>query len=366
HDIGKNLVDIILRSNGYHVVNIGTDQGGAEIAAAVERHDPDHVGLSALLVKSTLEMTGILRHFNEKNIRIPVICGGAAVTPDFVASVLQPVYPGRVCYCSDAFAALKVMEGSVNPSQIQVTKKTRQKRAITAVDSSTSNQPVLSPPFFGVKTMTWFLDDIVPFIEKKILIKARWRMGPGSAAEQFFNEIIQLLKDNRITRFSAVYGYFKCQRQGRRLLIDSEQGVVNIDFPMAKQISLAEYFRENDDLVSFFISSCGQDISGLEKKLFSTDQYQLYMLLHGFGVQLAETLATRMHQHILHELGLPEKQGKRFSPGYPAWPELADQKTLVQLLNAGKIGICLSENFQLIPELSVSAMVVCHPQAEYF
>ncbi|MCJ7524613.1 MAG: homocysteine S-methyltransferase family protein [Candidatus Aminicenantes bacterium] len=366
HDIGKNLVDIILRSNGYHVVNIGTDQGGAEIAAAVERHNPDHVGLSALLVKSTLEMTGILRHFNEKNIRIPVICGGAAVTPDFVASVLQPVYPGRVCYCSDAFAALKVMEGSVNPSQIQVTKKTRQKRAITAVDSSTSNQPVLSPPFFGVKTMTWFLDDIVPFIEKTILIKARWRLGPGSAAEQFFNEIIQLLKDNRITRFSAVYGYFKCHRHGRRLLIDSEQGEVNIDFTMPKQISLAEYFRENDDLVSFFISSCGADISGLEKKLFSTDQYQLYMLLHGFGVQLAETLAIRMHQHILHELGLPEKQGKRFSPGYPAWPELADQKTLVQLLNAGEIGICLSENFQLIPELSVSAMVVCHPQAEYF
>ena len=128
---------------------------------------------------------------------------------------------------------------------------------------------------------------------------------------------------------------------------------------------MADYFREDGDVAPFFIVSCGSGISLLEKKLFAADQYQLYMLLHGFGVQLAESLAAKTHQHIRLELGLPEKQGKRFSPGYPAWPELADQQKLVQLLNAEKIGVSLSEKFQLLPELSVSAMVVCHPQAEY-
>jgi len=131
-------------------------------------------------------------------------------------------------------------------------------------------------------------------------------------------------------------------------------------------VSLADYFRENGDLVPFFIISCGPDISRLEKKLFAADQYQLYMLLHGFGVQLAESLAAKMHQHIRRELGLPEKQGKRFSPGYPAWPDLADQQKLVRLLVADKIGVTVSETCQLLPELSVSAMVVCHPDAEYF
>ena len=116
HDIGKNLVDIILRSNGYRVVNLGTNQDGADIAAAVEQHRPDHVGLSALLVKSTLEMTEILRHLDEKNIRIPVICGGAALTPAFVATALQPVYRGKVFYAADAFAALKIMTGAAVPA----------------------------------------------------------------------------------------------------------------------------------------------------------------------------------------------------------------------------------------------------------
>ncbi len=364
HDIGKNLVDIILRSNGYHVVNIGTDQGGAEIAAAVERHGPDHVGLSALLVKSTLEMTGILRHFNEKNISVPVICGGAALTPAFVSTALQPVYQGKVHYAADAFSALKIMRGATAaPAPGTV----RRKKAPAAAVPLEFSQPPLTAPFAGTRTLRWSLEEIIPWLDKRTLVASRWRMKAGAKAEQFFAETIALLQDKKVSGFSAVYGYFACRRKGKnRLLLDAGGEELVMTFPRREQTSLADYFRKDGDLAPLFIVSCGAEISSLEKELFAADQYKRTLLLHGFAVQLAEGLAAKMHQRIRQELGLNDRQGKRFSPGYPAWPDLADQQKLVRLLEAGEIGVGLSETFQLIPELSVSAMVVSHPQAEYF
>lgn len=362
HDIGKNLVDIILRSNGYQVVNLGTNQGGADIAAAVERHAPDHVGLSALLVKSTLEMTEILRHLAEKNIRIPVICGGAALTPAFVAAALQPIYRGRVHYAADAFAALKIMTGASVPAPKPV-RKTKAPAAAAAIRFS---QPSLTAPFSGARTLHWTLKEILPWLDRRVLIGSRWRMKEGAKAEQFFAENLSLLHEKKMTGFSAVYGYFACRRRGKNsLLLDAGGQDLVLDFPRRKKVSLADYFREKGDLAPFFIVTCGAAISALEKELFAADQYRRYLLLHGLGVQLAESMAAKMHQYIRLELGLGEKQGKRFSPGYPAWPELADQQKLVNLLHAEKIGVGLSEKCQLIPELSVSAMVVCHPQAAY-
>jgi 5-methyltetrahydrofolate--homocysteine methyltransferase len=365
HDIGKNLVDIILRSNGYQIFNQGTNQDGATIAAAVEEHHPDYIGLSALLVKSTLEIREVLHTFSDLGINIPVICGGAALTPAFVESVLQPVYQGKVHYGTDAFAALKIMDGSVSPKLKAIRQKTAAKPARLSGVLTFDHQP-LKAPSWGVQTLHWNLTDILPDFDKKTLIKSRWHMQEGPQAKKFIAEITNLLIDNHITSFPAVYGYFACHPQGRkRLLINTNNGDIFLDFPIRKKVSLAEYFRKSGDVAPFFIASCGSDISLLEKKLFSADQYQLYMLLHGFGVQLAESLAAKTHHHIRLELGLPENQGKRFSPGFPAWPELADQQKIVQLLNGSKIGISLSEKFQLIPELSISAMVVCHPQAEY-
>jgi len=364
HDIGKNLVDIILRSNGYRVVNLGTNQGGAEIAAAVERHGPDHVGLSALLVKSTLEMTEILRHFNEKNMGIPVICGGAALTPAFVTQALQPVYRGKVFYAADAFAALKIMTGTAVPAPDEPPRRIKASAAAVAVSFA---QTPLAAPFSGVRALHWDLEEILPWLDKRALIKARWRLKEGSKAEQFYAEILSLLHDKKITGFAAVYGYFACRRRGKNGLLLSAGGKdLLLAFPRRKKVSLADYFSEKGDLAPFFIVTCGAAISSLEKELFAADQYSRYLLLHGFGVQLAESMAAKMHQHIRQELGLEQKQGKRFSPGFPAWPDLADQQKLANLLHAEKIGVSLSEKCQLIPELSVSAMVVCHPQAEYF
>jgi 5-methyltetrahydrofolate--homocysteine methyltransferase len=362
HDIGKNLVDIILRSNGYRIINLGTNQDGADIASAVEQHCPDHVGLSALLVKSTLEMTEILRHLDEKNIRIPVICGGAALTPAFVDATLQPIYSGKVFYAADAFAALKIMSGAAVPAPERV-----RKTKAPAAAAVHFMQPPLIAPFLGVRILNWGLEEILPWLDKRVLIRSRWRMKEGAKAEQFYAENLSLFQEKKITGFSAVYGYFACRRLDKsRLLLNAGGESLVFDFPRRKKVSLADYFREKDDLAPFFIVTCGAALTMMEKELYAADQYSRYLLLHGFGVQLAESMAAKMHQHIRQELNLAEKQGKRFSPGYPAWPELADQQKLVRLLTAGQIGVSLSERYQLIPELSVSAMVVCHPQAEYF
>jgi 5-methyltetrahydrofolate--homocysteine methyltransferase len=366
HDIGKNLVDIILRSNGYRVVNLGTNQGGAEIAAAVEEHRPDCVGLSALLVRSTLEMEGILRHLREKDIRLPVVCGGAAVTPAFVETALKPAYKGSVFYAADAFAAMKAISGGT-----QAAKKTapggKTVRAASPGAAVVAVRGALSAPFSGARVLRWPLEEIIPLMNRRVLVKARWRMREGSKAEQFFAETLRLFHDRDIGRFSAVYGYFPCLRQGRNgLRLRGGGKEFSFDFPRLRNVSLADYFARGADIAPLFIVTCGAAVARLEKELFASDQYSRYLLLHGFAVELAEALAARMHRHIQKELGLDEGLGKRFSPGYPAWPELADQKKLVRLLEAERIGISLSQSFQLLPELSVSAMVVCHPQAAYF
>ncbi|HEX7502098.1 MAG TPA: vitamin B12 dependent-methionine synthase activation domain-containing protein, partial [Acidobacteriota bacterium] len=366
HDIGKNLVDIILRSNGFRVVNLGTNQSGADIAAAIEKHRPGHVGLSALLVRSTLEMSGILRQLQEKNIRVPVICGGAALTPAFVETVLKPAYKGKVYYAADAFAAIKIMAGTVpSPAAPGTAKKT----AATPVPAVAPAPPRASraAPFSGWKATSWTLEEILPFMNRRRLVRSRWRMREGDRAEQFFEQTLGLLKDKRIRRFAAVYGYFSCRRRGdTELLLNAGREEFSLVFPRRKKISLADYFSEEGDVSPLFIVTCGKAIPCLEKELFASDRYSRYLLLHGFAVELAETLAGRMHDLIRRELGFNGKRGVRFSPGYPAWPELADQQKLVRLLHAGRIGVSLSENFQLLPELSVSALVVCHPQAAYF
>ncbi|MCX6555431.1 MAG: dihydropteroate synthase, partial [Candidatus Aminicenantes bacterium] len=358
HDIGKNLVDIILRSNGYRVVNLGTNRGGADIAAAVDQYGPDHIGLSALLVKSTLEMTDILRYLAEKKIHLPVICGGAALTPAFVDTALRPLYRGKVFYAADAFAALKIMNGNA-PASVNPHPRTKASAATAVIRHVRSP---LNAPFSGTRIVHWTLDEILPVLDKRTLIKSRWRMKEGVKAEQFYAENLRLLREKKIIRFSGVYGYFDCRRRGKSsLLLDAGGKNLILTFPRRNHVSLADYFSENGDLAPIFIVSCGNTISRLEKELFDSDQYSRYLILHGFGTQLAESLAAKMHQLIRQELGLAKELGKRFSPGFPDWPELADQETLVNLLRAERIGVSLSEKCQLIPELSVSAMVVCHP-----
>jgi len=227
--------------------------------------------------------------------------------------------------------------------------------------------PPPAAPFLGERTVQWTLEEILPLMNKRTLAKTRWRMREGAAAERFFVEILGLLRERGIDRFAAAYGYFPCRRQGKSgLSLRSGGEEFVLDFPRQNKISLADYFRIGDDVAPLFIVTCGESLASLEKELFAADEYSRYLLLHGFGVELAEGLAARMQQRIQLELGLGRKRGKRFSPGFPAWPDLADQAKIVRMLRAGAIGISLTEKHQLVPELSVSAMVVCHPQARYF
>jgi len=363
HDIGKNLVDIILRSNGYRVINLGTNQGGEEIAAAVAGHRPDHVGLSALLVRSTLEMTGILRHLRAQGIRVPVICGGAALTPAFVETALRAEYHGKVAYAADAFAAMKIMSGAETAAAPATGGATAKAKIPFAIGPSRTP----SPPFPGTCIVDWRLEDLLPLIDRRVLAQSRWRMRPGRKAGQFLDETLELLKERGIERFSAVYGYFSCRRRGKNGLLVSHGAKEEIfDLPRRKGVSLADYFAAEGETLPLFIATCGAGLDALEKELFASDRYSRYLILHGFGAELAEALAGAVHQRIRRELGLAGKQGRRFSPGFPAWPALADQKKLVRLLEAGRIGVSLTSSDQLLPELSVSGLVVCHPQATYF
>ncbi len=363
HDIGKNLVDIILRSNGYRVINLGTNQGGEEIAAAVAGHHPDHVGLSALLVRSTLEMTGILRHLRAQGIRVPVICGGAALTPAFVETALRTEYQGKVAYAADAFAAMKIMSGA-EVAAVPAKGGNAPRAKVPAVIAP-SRTPL--PPFLGSRVAHWRLKDLLPLIDRRVLARARWRMRPGEKAEQFFAETLELLQGRGIDRFSAVYGYFPCRRRGKDgLLACRGSNEETFEFPRRRGVSLADYFSGDGETLPLFIASCGAGLDGLEKELFASDRYTRYLILHGFGAELAEALAAAVHGRIRRELGLADEQGRRFSPGFPAWPGLADQKKIVRLLEAGRIGVSLTSSDQLMPELSVSGLVVGHPQAAYF
>ena len=264
-----------------------------------------------------------------------------------MAPALKPAYRGKVSYAADAFAAMKIMAGDIASAP----KKAARKKVPGPVALPVSSDlPPAPAPFSGVRTLHWSLEEMLPWLDRRVLVRSRWRMREGAKADQFFAEIRALLENEKITAFSGVYGYFDCRRRGKNSLELSAGGEdLVFNFPRRKRMSLADYFAEDGDMVPLFIVSCGKEISLLEKKLFASDQYSRYLLLHGFGVQLAESLAAKMHQHIRQELGLDAAAGKRFSPGYPAWPELADQSKLVRLLQADSIGVSLSENVHCCP-----------------
>lgn len=371
HDIGKNLVDIILSNNGYNVFNIGINKTVEEIISGINANKPKYIGLSGLLVKSTFEMKDLLVRFNEYNIKIPVICGGAALTKNFVNSELKPVYKGKVYYAAEAFDALGIMEGEkkeYKSTQNRVLNSSKNK-----IKTIEYKYPLLNPPFIGKKILRFETNRILPYLNKKVLYKVRWQMKDTEPAEELFNTIINKLIKEDTFDLKVVYGYFKCKRrENNKLIVFHNNREILFEFPFKKfkkenkTFSLAQYFRDNDDVVPFFLATCGNKLSVEENKQFKHDNYKDYMLIHGLGVQMTEALAQATHAIIRKELHLINDQGNRVSPGYSIWPDLEDQKKIFQLLNPKKIGVCLTENFQLVPEQTVTAMLICHPEAEYF
>ncbi|MDQ2855860.1 MAG: B12-binding domain-containing protein, partial [Acidobacteriota bacterium] len=436
HDIGKNLVDIILTNNGYKVVNLGIKQTIDNILKAQEEHQADAIGMSGLLVKSTLIMKENLELMNERGIKVPVVLGGAALTRRYVDEDLKSLYLGRLFYAKDAFAGLHTMDslmsGAVAPTSvgdeavadaaedvedlvgeeaklgIRKSPKPRGAQPTSVETTHTTRSGVQADvsipkaPFYGSRVVEDIpLSDVFAFVNETALFKGQWQFKQGrTPPDQYqalvrdkvrpiYEELQKRTERERLLTPRVVYGYFPCQSSGNDLLIygdDEKTEQLRFTFPRqpsGKHLCLADFFANRDsgrmDVVAFHLVTMGGRASEYAQELFKSDNYADYLYFHGLSVESAEALAELWHKRIREELGInnqdaPEVtklfrqfyQGSRFSFGYPACPNLEDQAKLFELLDPGRIGVQLSEEFQLEPEQSTSAIIVHHPEAKYF
>lgn len=418
HDIGKNLVDIILSNNGFKVVNLGIKQPIETILAAAEEHNADIVGMSGLLVKSTVIMRDNLIEMNRRQLgHHKVLLGGAALTRGYVEGDLRSLYSGEVAYAQDAFDGLrlvtKVTEGDGSLVDAATAVATAPAKVAVAVieapepSGRRSRTPVrepVVPPFWGAKKIeepfSGRTEEIFEWINKRALYRGQWqfRRGGKSAKEAaaferetvdpIFEELkAEALKIDLLTP-KVAYGYFPCRADGEDLVIyTDETGAeerMRLPFPRQtvgkKDLCLTDYFHpEKIDCVAFSAVTVGEQSSRFTKELFDGDEYQRYLYFHGLSVEAAEGLAEYWHARIRQELGIDgddasdrrklfqqNYQGARYSFGYPACPDLHLQKQIFELIPAAEIGLTLTEECQLVPEQSTTALVVTHPEARYF
>ena len=470
HDIGKNLVDIILTNNGYKVVNLGIKQPIDDILRSWEETKADAIGMSGLLVKSTLVMRDNLELMNERGISVPVILGGAALNRRYVDADLVPLYNGKLFYARDAFDGLHAMDdltqGSFNAETAEDAEKAKAAEANltkssppyeggvaaasgdgvvlsdasietvsdsedlvgedaklgkaaarvstrVAGDSTHTTRSDISAevtipaaPFYGSKVVEIKdLTKVFEFINETALFKGQWQYKQGRKSKEEYEAILRETVFPKFVEVKAkaigeklleakvVYGYFPCQSSGNDLIIfhdDQKTERMRFTFPRqaieqrgSKNLCLADYFASvesgNIDVVAFDLVTMGRKASEHSAKLFKADNYTDYLLFHGISVESAEALAEMWHKRIREELGIagadaPELaklfhqgyQGSRFSFGYPACPNLDDQTKIFELLQPERIGVELTEEFQLDPEQSTSAIIIHHAEAKYF
>ncbi|MCP3757595.1 methionine synthase [Streptomyces sp. TBY4] len=420
HDIGKNLVDIILTNNGYNVVNIGIKQPVSAILEAAQEHKADVIGMSGLLVKSTVIMKENLEELNQRKLAAdyPVILGGAALTRAYVEQDLHEIYEGEVRYARDAFEGLRLMDaliavkrgvpGATLPElkQRRVAKRDTPLQVEEAEEpggrSDTSiDNPVPTPPFWGTRVVKGIpLKDYASWLDEGALFKGQWGLKQARAGGATYEELVESegrprlrglldkLHTENLLEAAVVYGYFPCVSKGEDLIILDEAGNERTRFTFPRQrrgrrLCLADFFRPEEsgeiDVVGLQVVTVGSKIGEATAKLFESDSYRDYLELHGLSVQLAEAMAEYWHARVRAELGFggedPAKvedmfdlkyRGARFSLGYGACPDLEDRAKIADLLQPERIGVHLSEEFQLHPEQSTDAIVIHHPEAKYF
>lgn len=409
HDIGKNLVDIILTNNGYKIINLGIKCSIETILHSAEIENTDAIGMSGLLVKSTVIMKENLEVMEGRNIKIPVILGGAALTRRFVENDLKPIYSGIVEYANDVFDGLKFMDklisGNFSYSKTSnyksVEKKEEKKENIFQSSNITKLEKIPTPPFIGTKIVDNILcDEIFPYINEVALFRGQWQIKKGKMndaeygiylKEKIFPEYENLklkVKEKKLLEPKLVYGYFYCQSSGNDLLIydETKKHLTTFTFPRQnfdRYISISDFFCSIEsgkfDTIAFMLVTMGKSASKYSQNLFENNNYKDYLYFHGLSVEMAEALAEFWHKKIREELHIANSDaseikklfsqsycGARYSFGYPACPNLEDQTKLFKLLHPEKIGIELTEEFQLVPEQSTSAIIVHHPQAKYF
>ncbi len=388
HDIGKNLVNIILSNNGYTVIDIGIKVTAETIIETVQNNpDIDIICLSGLLVKSAMIMQESMAKYKGAGLDIPILLGGAALTRKFVASDCAPNYDGAVVYCRDAFTGLKAIQDFEKGDLQSTTWKEKDPEGNTATKKKKSEieilQSIPQAPFSGKKIIEAAPGDFLDLLNQQILFRGRWgyKRGKRSDAEYQqlldeavlpeFNAIRNRVLSENLLKPKIVYGWYPCERKNENLVVDSDGKQYNFPLPRQKKepnISLVDYFRNNEqgsDIVGFFVVTLGDAPGEICKELYDADKYHEYLLFHGFCVETAEALAQYTHNHMRSELGI-ETRGQRYSFGYSACPDLDLQEPLFSLLQAKDIGVELSSSMEMVPELSVSAIVLHHPQAHYF
>ncbi|MFD7169178.1 methionine synthase [Streptomyces violascens] len=420
HDIGKNLVDIILSNNGYNVVNLGIKQPVSAILEAAEEHRADVIGMSGLLVKSTVIMKENLEELNQRKLaaEYPVILGGAALTRAYVEQDLHEIYEGEVRYARDAFEGLRLMDALIGvkrgvPGAVLPELKQRRvpKRATPVLevkepegsvrsDVATDN-PVPTPPFWGTRVIKGIpLKEYASWLDEGALFKGQWGLKEARAGGPTYEELVETegrphlrgwldkLHTESLLEAAVVHGYFPCVSKGDDLILLNEDGSERTRFTFPRQrrgrrLCLADFFRPEDsgevDVVGLQVVTVGSRIGEETAKLFEANAYRDYLELHGLSVQLAEALAEYWHARVRSELGFAGEdpsdvedmfalkyRGARFSLGYGACPDLEDRAKIAELLEPERIGVHLSEEFQLHPEQSTDAIVIHHPEAKYF
>jgi 5-methyltetrahydrofolate--homocysteine methyltransferase len=426
HDIGKNLVDIILTNNGYTVKNLGIKVPIHDFVEAVEEFEADAIGMSGLLVKSTLIMRENLEELNSRGLeQLPVLLGGAALTRNYVERDLREVYKGRVFYGKDAFEGLRTMEtlmegkrtGTLDPDfgrtpGGRVLPPRKSERAAPEVDPAlipsrsavAVDNPVFKPPFLGSRVAKGIpLDDIAAYLNETALFRNQWQYRPegGESDEEFKARIRPTLraevakaKEGGTLVPAVAWGYFPVNADGNDLIVwtddDRTEERMRFTFPRQRREpwqSIADFFRPisgpgasgEADYAAFHVVTMSDVASAHAAELFAANQYQDYLHFHGLSVEMAEALAEYWHRRIREEWGFADEdgptltglfkqqyRGSRYSWGYPACPDLDDQVKVADLLEIDRIGVTVSEEFQLHPEQSTSAIIVHHPEAKYF
>lgn len=441
HDIGKNLVDIILSNNGYEVINLGIKQPVASIMSAFREHDAHAIGMSGLLVKSVAVMQQNLEEMARQGVRAPVLLGGAALTRHYCETTLRSAYTGgKVYYGRDAFEGLRIMDalagGSLATLDSEIEERLGKRAAAdetversraaregerlrreresgsggapptpqTRVRSSVRHDvDVPDAPFLGTRVVEGIdLDAIYPFINTVALFRGQWQFRKGARSDEDYERFVEhevlpiferlkaSCKAERILRPAVVYGYFECNSDADDLIVwdpaDSARELERFSFPRQetnKRLCISDFFRPVEsgrrDVIAMQCVTVGREASARAKILFERNEYAEYLYLHGMGVETAEALAEMWHKRVRQELGIANDdspsirklfaqgyRGSRYSFGYPACPDMSDQEKLFRLLKPERIGCELTENWQIDPEQSTSAIVVHHPEARYF
>ena len=419
HDIGKNLVDIILTNNGYRVVNIGIKQTINQIIDGATESNADAIGMSGLLVKSTVIMKENLEELTARGLdqRWPIVLGGAALTRAYVEQDLAAMFPGEVRYARDAFEGLRLMdaimavkrgdEGAALPAlRERRVANTRIKTEEVPIDNRrsdvTSDNSIPNPPFFGSRVIKGIqLSDYAGMLDERALFVGQWGLKGNRGEYETMVEtegrprlraLINEVQSKGWLNAAVVYGYFPCYSEGNDLVILHHEGVnkgkerTRFTFPRQsrdRRLCISDFFASKEsgktDVVAFHVVTMGSTVSEASAKLFADNNYREYLELHGLSVQLTEALAEHWHARMREELEVKSEdssdlqgildqgyRGSRYSFGYPACPDLEQQVQLCELLDPGRIGVELSEEFQLHPEQSTSAIIVHHPEAKYF